>query len=223
MERVPQAWPLRGLVVRTPRLELRPDDGEGLLELVAEAHRGVHDPAQMPFQVPWTDAPAHELGRNMLQYYWSQRAELRPDNWVINFLVRLDGTVIGTQGLSARDFAVTRQVATGSWIGRRHHGRGLGTEMRAAALQVAFDHLGAGTARSGAFVDNLASHGVSRKLGYVQDGTRTCARRGEPAVEQRLLLRREAFDRHRPQWKVRVDGLTEECLALLGVGVSPGC
>ncbi|MFC3899118.1 hypothetical protein ACFOWZ_47300 [Lentzea rhizosphaerae] len=34
------AWPLRNLVLRTPRLELRPDDDEGLYELVDVAPRG---------------------------------------------------------------------------------------------------------------------------------------------------------------------------------------
>ena len=38
----PEPWPLRHLVLRTPRLELRPDDDAGLLELVEEAYRGVH-------------------------------------------------------------------------------------------------------------------------------------------------------------------------------------
>ena len=49
-------WPLWRLVLRTPRLELRPDDDAGLVELLAEACRGVHPPAEMPFGVPWTDA-----------------------------------------------------------------------------------------------------------------------------------------------------------------------
>jgi hypothetical protein len=82
----PAPWPLRHLVLRTPRLELRPDDDTGLLELVDEAYRGVHPPEQMPFLVPWTDAEPHELGRRMLQYYWSVRARMAPDDWPINFL-----------------------------------------------------------------------------------------------------------------------------------------
>ena len=41
--------------------------------------------------------------------------------------------MIGTQKLGARDFAITREVDTGSWIGLRHQGQGIGTEMRAAA------------------------------------------------------------------------------------------
>ncbi|MBY8854139.1 GNAT family N-acetyltransferase, partial [Saccharothrix sp. MB29] len=63
-------------------------------------------------------------------------------------------------------FPVLREVDTGSWLGLEHQGKGCGTEMRAAVLLFAFDHLGALAARSSAFDDNLPSHGVSRKLGY---------------------------------------------------------
>jgi hypothetical protein len=87
-------WPLRHLVLRTPRLELRPDDDAGLLELAEEAERGVHAPDYMPFFVPWTD----NKPREWLQYYWATRAALRPDDWTIQFLVRHNGRVIGEQG-----------------------------------------------------------------------------------------------------------------------------
>lgn len=44
-------WPLRDLVLRTPRLELRPDDDTGLDGLVEVAYEGVHPPTEMPFMV----------------------------------------------------------------------------------------------------------------------------------------------------------------------------
>jgi RimJ/RimL family protein N-acetyltransferase len=210
----PEPWPLRHLVVRTPRLELRPDDDAGLLELVEEAHRGVHPPDYMPFLVPWTDAEPEHLGRRTLQWYWSERAAFAPDRWSIAFLVRLDGRVVGMQGLSAANFGILREVETGSWIGLRHQGRGIGTEMRAAVLAFAFDHLGAVQARSAAFVDNHASMRVSERLGYRRDGSVTVARRGKPAEDVRLFLSVEAFVR--PEWMLEVEGL-DACRPLLGV------
>lgn len=206
-------WPLRHLVLRTPRLELRPDDDSGLLELVAEARLGVHPPDFMPFTVPWTDRPAREW----IQFYWQARAALRPDAWSVNFLVRLDGRVIGTQGLQAKDFAVTQEADTGSWLGLRHQGKGYGTEMRTAVALFAFDHLKATRMMSGAFADNAASHGVSRKLGYQPDGTQRLAVRGEPVTNVRLVLEPERFKR--PQWPLEVTGL-DDCLALLNSGLS---
>ncbi|MBM9466334.1 hypothetical protein [Nakamurella leprariae] len=54
-------WPLAGLRLVTPRLTLAPlvdaDFGEALDLVLA----GIHDPARMPFAVPWTDAPRDRL------------------------------------------------------------------------------------------------------------------------------------------------------------------
>ncbi len=211
----PDPRPLHHLVLRTPRLELRPDDDPGLLELVTVAYGGIHPPADMPFGVPWTDADPADLGRNTLQYFWAVRGALRPSSWELNFLARLDGAVIGTQGLKSDEFAITREVHTGSWLGRRHQRLGLGTEMRAAMLVFAFDHLGAEQARSTAFTDNPASLRVSAKLGYRHDGTTTDPRRGRAATQHRLLVTRSEFDAHRLAWSLQVDGL-EPCRAQLG-------
>jgi RimJ/RimL family protein N-acetyltransferase len=209
-----EAWPLRNLVLRTPRLELRPDDDTGVHELIEVARAGIHPPEFMPFAVPWTDEPDASMGVNNLRYHWSQRAALRPDDWQVPFLIRLDGKVIGEQVLAATNFAVTREVSTGSWLGQRYQGHGYGTEMRAAVLAFAFDHLGAVQARTSAYVDNAASLRVSRSLGYVDDGTLRDSRRGEPAVQLRLLLTADRFAPFRPHWKLEVDGL-DECLPLL--------
>jgi hypothetical protein len=78
---------------------------------------------------------------------------------------------------------------------------------------LAFDHLGATAARSGAHVDNPASRQVSEKLGYRRDGTGTFARRGKVATKIRLLL--EASQFIRPEWTLEVDCL-DGCRQLLG-------
>jgi RimJ/RimL family protein N-acetyltransferase len=204
-------WPLRGLVLRTPRLELRPDDDEGLRELAALADAGVHPEAEMPFVQPWTRSP--DRGRAVLQHQWRCRGEVTPERWTVNFVVRAGGAVVGTQGLSARSFALLREVRTGSWLGLAHQGRGFGTEMRAAVLAFAFDHLGARTARSSAFVDNARSHGVSRRLGYRADGTELVEREGAATTDVRLLVDPAGFVR--PGWTLQVEGL-EPCQELLG-------
>lgn len=133
---------------------------------------------------------------------------LTPSDWNVNFLVRHQGRVIGAQGLSGRQFPITQEVSTGSWLGRMHQRLGFGTEMRAAVLLLAFDHLGATAARSGAYADNPASLRVSEKLGYRQDGANTWARRGTAATEIRLVL--AADDLIRPEWALEgLDGCRE--------------
>ncbi|MGW0519899.1 GNAT family N-acetyltransferase [Crossiella sp. NPDC003009] len=206
-------WPLRHLVLRTPRLELRPDDDAGLLELAGLAGQGIHPPAEMPFIVPFTDRAPGELERGVAQYNWRQRAELSPAKWTVGFLVRHQDRVIGNQSLSAEEFAITREVRSGSWLGMAHQGKGFGTEMRAAVLAFAFDHLGAVQARSEAFADNHASLGVSRRLGYRDNGSKLVARRGQVATE--IGLRLPAAEFVRPDWTLGVEGL-DACRELLG-------
>lgn len=211
---MPDPWPLWGVELRTPRLVLRPDDDAGLLELVAEAHHGIHPPEEMPFGVPWTDVEPEVLVREGMKHHWRSRSAWRPDDWELQFLIRYEGKVIGAQSVRAQDFAITRNIETGSWLGRRFQGQGLGTEMRAAVLTFAFDHLGARTARSSAFEDNASSQGVSRKLGYRPDGTYVQVRRGKPATNVRLVITPDWFVR--PTWQLEVKGL-EPALPMFGL------
>lgn len=210
-----QWWPLAGLRLRTPRLELRLPTASDLDELAGLAAAGVHDPEMQPFEVPWTDAEPAERARSTLQYHWSQRAAWQPAKWSLIFVTVCDGTVVGAQGMSATDFAIVREVGTGSWLGQAHQGRGIGTEMRAAVLHLAFAGLGAAFATSGAFTDNLASQGVSRKLGYVHDGIERMVRRGQAATLVRLRLDRETWEATRTV-PVEIIGL-EPCLAMFGL------
>lgn len=186
-------WPLLDLRLTTPRLELRLPGPDDLDQLADRALEGVHDPERMPFFVPWTDLPSDELGGQVVRYQLGVMSQWRPEQWSCNFAVAHEGRVIGVQELSATDYAVTREVSSGSWLGLRYQGRGLGTEMRAAVLHLAFAGLDALTAVSSAFTDNPASLAVSRKLGYRPDGLAVQARRGERAVQQRLRLDRADF------------------------------
>jgi hypothetical protein len=63
MMQLAELWPLFGLALRTPRLSLTPVRDEQLPELVDAVLAGIHDPAEMPFGVPWRDAPRDVLVR----------------------------------------------------------------------------------------------------------------------------------------------------------------
>jgi RimJ/RimL family protein N-acetyltransferase len=211
-------WPLFDLRLRTPRLELRLPSDADLEALASLAAAGVHDPEVMPFSVPWTDLSPAERGRGVLQYHWSKRAEWKPERWSLELAIVRDGTVVGTQGVGAHDFAVLREVATGSWLGQAFQGQGIGTEMRGAVLHLAFAGLGAKYARSEAFVDNPASLGVSRKLGYADDGIELHARRGAAAVTRRVRLDRQTWEATQTV-PVTIEGL-EPCLRMFGLPAS---
>jgi len=201
------------LRVRTPRLELRLPSIEQLDELAELSIGGVHAADFMPFVVPWTDAPPDELGRQVMKYHLTQLGSWEPDNWVLNFVVIHDGVVVGTQEINGRDFAVLKEFGTGSWLGRRYHRNGFGTEMRAAVLHLGFAGLGAEYALSDAFEDNAPSLGVSRKLGYEHDGIARLVRRGKPATGIRLRLARAEWAANH-KLEVEIENL-EKCLPFL--------
>jgi RimJ/RimL family protein N-acetyltransferase len=154
-------WPIAGLRLRisSPRgeLELRLPEGADLFALAALAEAGVHDPAVQPFGVAWTDVEPVARARSVLQHHWPCLGSWSPANWTLNMVVLRDRAVVGTQGCSAADFSVLREVGTGSWLGRRYQGLGIGSAMRAATLALAFDGLAAEFATSDAFTDNAAS------------------------------------------------------------------
>jgi RimJ/RimL family protein N-acetyltransferase len=211
-------WPLFGLRLRTPQLELRLPTDEDLEVLASLAAAGVHDADDMPFAFPWTDSPPAERGRGLLQHHWSLRAAWRPERWSLPLAVVRDGTVVGTQDVAAHDFAILREVHSGSWLGRTYQGQGIGTQMRAAVLHLAFAGLGARYARSEAFDDNLPSLRVSRKLGYADDGIELHVRRGTAGVTQRLRLDRETWEANRTV-PVTIEGL-EPCFPMFGLAAA---
>lgn len=209
-------WPLAGLTLRTGELQLRTPRDTDLLALADLAAAGVHEPDEMPFSTAWTDAPPGERATSVLQWHWRCWGTWTPQCWTCEFAVLRAGEVVGAQGVSAADFAVLRSVSTGSWLGRRFHGQGIGRAMRAAVLALAFDGLGARTATSGAFTDNPASLAVSRALGYREDGLEWHVRRGAAAPLQRFRLDRADWARGQ-RVPVTVDGL-DACLPWFGVG-----
>lgn len=187
--------PALGLRVTAGDLELRGVTDDLVVELADLAARGIHDPERMPFSFPWTDAAPEEFHRSFGQYHWRTRAEFSLASWVLNLAVLHRGEVVGVQGVNTSDFLVTRTGETGSWLGRAHQGRGLGTAMRQVMCAFLFDHVGFTEITSGAFTDNPASLTVSAKVGYVANGTVRYNRRGEQADMTQLLLTPDAFRR----------------------------
>jgi RimJ/RimL family protein N-acetyltransferase len=129
--------------------------------------------------------------------------------------VLVDGCVVGAADLFADGFPTLRQFTTGSWLGREFQGRGLGKEIRLAALTLGFDGLGAEYAHTAAWKDNAPSLGVTRSLGYEEVGRSRALRRREP--DEQL-----AFRMSRDHWSsIRRDDITlvgvDAARAFLGI------
>jgi RimJ/RimL family protein N-acetyltransferase len=159
----------------------------------------------MPFARPWTDADPRTLGQEMAKYQWRIRAAANRQDWTINFVVLLDDQPVGSQSLEAHNFDLLRTVSSGSWLTRSVQGQGLGTEMRAAILLFSFDWLGAEFANSGAATGNEASLGVSRRLGYRENGVSRHETRPGVVIDH-VDLRLAAADFIRPDWELTVTG-----------------
>ena len=199
-------FPVFGLRISAGPLELRAITDDDLAALAELAARGIHPRERMPFALPWTDVPAEEFGPQFVRHHWRTRADFRKDAWALNLGVWHEGTPVGVQGITTKNYLVTRTGETGSWLGQEFQGRGIGTSMRQVICAFVFDHLDAVEITSGAWLDNPASLAVSRKVGYRENGRERKERRdGEVAVNQGLVLRPE--DLVRGEHALEVEGV----------------
>ena len=185
-------WPLFDLRLTTARLVLRPTVEADLPELADLVPNDAEpDPSRPRHGV---DDVRLDRGIALFQSYWSSFAAWTADNWRLGFVV-VDGPhIVGVQELEARDFPRRRVVETSSWLVRSARGRGVGKEMRAAVLHLAFDGLEALEAETCAWWDNAASLGVSWALAYEHNGEYLHAQEGrrDRMVRARLLASRWA-------------------------------
>jgi len=210
-------WAPFALRVRCGPLELRAITDDDIPVIADLVLGGLHEPGRMPFAQPWTEAPGERIPHNTAAYYWSSRATFSPENWVLDLVVRVEDRIAGVQGIATKNYFVVRSGETGSWLGRQFQGRGIGTLMRQAICALLFDHLEAAEITSAAFTDNPASLAVSRKVGYVDNGTfREQRRPGELALSRKLLLTADRFIR--PEHPIEVEGIAPVRSA---IGLSP--
>lgn len=220
MTRVSLYAPLN-VLVSTPRLQLRAATDERLEALapLVAAGKATADPP------PWDDPSAFyesdpdERVNRWLQAVWRGRGTVRSDAWRLSFVAFVHDEPVGQQDLTGHDFNDFGTVESSSWVAAGRRGQGIGTEMRAAILHLAFEGLGAREAHSEGAVDNAGSNTVSERLGYERNGLAWATHQGKPVLGQRWRLTREDWLTGR-----RSDiGLTDvaKCREVLGI-VLPG-
>ena len=161
----------------------------------------------------YEDSPDREW--RWIRSIWAGRARVEPNLWRLYFAVIVDGEPVGMQDLIGIDFAKFGTVTSFSWLGPGPRGRGLGREIRAAVLHLAFAGLAAREATSEAFVDNHASNRVSQALGYRPNGKGWATRRGDAAPLNHWKLTREDW-RQAERTDIEPVGV-DECLPVLGI------
>jgi len=207
-------WPLFGLRLSHRDVVLRlvrEADLPHLATVLPPDHE--HDPRAEA--LPGQDLAQHRR-RLVHQGYWRSLGTWSPMSWCLDFAVEHEGVVVGVQSLEADDFPSLRTVDSGSWLVPAVRGRGLGVAMRTAVLGLAFDHLGALAAVTSARPDNAASYGVSRHLGYRDNGVSLNAS-GTGLVElTHLRLTAAEWQAREGRDPVDVTGL-EPCLPWFGL------
>lgn len=209
------SYPPLQVSVSTPHLELRGATDDLLEALVPAVHNGEADADPPPYDDPmslYEEDPNLRVHR-WLEGVWRARGAVRAGNWRLPLVVLVEGRPVGVQDLIADDFTRFGTVVTFSWLAASARRRGIGREMRAAVLQLAFDGFGATEAASDAFEDNRGSNGVSEAMGYTRNGTDWGTRRGEAALLQRWRITRPDWEPHR-RADIRLDGV-EACRGVL--------
>jgi RimJ/RimL family protein N-acetyltransferase len=208
-------YPLLDVRVSTPTLELRAATDDLLDELadLVRAGKTHADPAPYDDPMSFYETDPDLRVAMWLRAIWRRRGVVEPDAWRLNFVVMVAGRPVGEQSLIGVDFSTLGTVTSFSWLSTDERGHGLGQEMRAAILHLAFEGLGAREAGSDAFVDNQASNGISQKLGYEPNGFDWATRQGQPALLNRWRLTRDAWQPRRRD-DIRLHDV-EACRAML--------
>lgn len=179
---------MHGIVLRTPDLTLRVMSEADLPAVLAALPDDVElNPSATRYAA--LDLPANRRAV-VAQSYWRALGTWSPDDWALPFVVRRGreaaAPVLGVQWLEGPDYRADRTVDSASWLVPEVRGTGLGRQMRAAVLQLAFTRLGAVAAVSSAVVTNAASLGVSRALGYRETHTSVLEHSGETLQHVRV-------------------------------------
>ena len=206
------AWPLHGIRLRTADLDLTvmtEADLPTLCSLLPD------DLELNPHATTYAGLDGAANRRAVLsQGYWRALGMWSPDDWALPFVVRSAGAVVGAQWLEGPDWRSDRTVDSSSWLVAGARGRGLGRQMRAAVLALAFGPLRAEAAISSAVVDNAPSLGVSRSLGYHDTHRSVLEHSGQTL--QHVRLDRKTWDASGRSRHVVVEGV-DPALPLFGL------
>ena len=206
-------WPLLDLRLTSGDLELTPLVEADLAEVVRLMPADLElNPTATRFAV---DESTHR-GIVVHQEYWRSYGTWTTQAWRFQLAVRRDGELLGLQELEGNDFPTLRTIDTSSWLVTGARGQGLGKAMRRAVLALAFDHLGAEAAITSAWHDNTASLGVSRSLGYRDNGVSSLARGDGVDTLVHLRMTRADWQAAGGAPDVRVEGV-EAALPLFGL------
>ncbi|PVZ14530.1 GNAT family N-acetyltransferase [Actinomycetospora cinnamomea] len=161
-------YPQYGLRVAHAGTVLIGPTDEELLELAAIVAEpgGVVEPGREGELLGWPPDAGDDAARRFLEWAWRLREAPSPVRWRAPLAVIDGGRALGLAVLAHEHDDPAGTVRTSSWLARAEQGRGLGRRVRLMLLELAFAHLGATRATTGAAEGNAASLRVSQRCGY---------------------------------------------------------
>ena len=87
------------------------------------------------------------------------------------FAIDINGEAIGAAGIILKEDVYTGNGEIGYWLGQKYWGKGIGTHVVGALIQIAFDELNLYRVYAEVFENNIASTRVLEKNGLVKEAT----------------------------------------------------
>jgi RimJ/RimL family protein N-acetyltransferase len=168
-------YPQFAVTVAHAGVLLAPPTDVELLELAAIVAEpgGVVEPGREPELLGWPAEGGAVAARRFLEWAWRLREVPTAGRWRLPLAVLEGGRTVGLVVLAHEVDHPAGTVHTSSWLARAEQGRGLGRRVRLMLLELAFGHLGAVRAVTGAAAGNTASLRVSTRLGYRETNRET--------------------------------------------------
>ena len=137
----------------------------------------------------WSEGDVDSLAENANDRdIWLQLRDIFPHpyttsdagNWIriansmdpiTNFAIVVDGHAVGGIGLTLQGDILRKSAEIGYWLGRKHWGKGIATEVVTALTQYGFEQFDLYRIFAVSFAENAASAKVLQKAGYQYEGT----------------------------------------------------
>lgn len=162
-------WPTDGIIHTEGNVTLKWIDDGLLGELADLAAEGIFPRPYPSYAFGWAKGDAETVRRNVIEYQRGVRTTCGPEEWRLECAVIVDKRPVGVVGIGASEWQKRKAAVSGSWLGRRYQGRGIGFTAARGLLRVYFNEFHGGEARRVVYPENAASLRVGEKLGYVRE------------------------------------------------------
>ncbi|PIN89616.1 hypothetical protein COU60_03330 [Candidatus Pacearchaeota archaeon CG10_big_fil_rev_8_21_14_0_10_34_76] len=153
------------MILETKRLILRPPKKSDWKDIVEGAGNIEVSKNLSLVPHPYTKKDAQKWIKGTIKK-WKKK-----DKKDITFFIELksERKIIGVTSIHNIDMK-DKKATTGSWLNKKYWRKGYMTEAKIPVLDFAFNKIGLKKIETEAFVENISSNGMSKKLGFKKEG-----------------------------------------------------